>query len=96
MISSRRGSRPRCMSVFLVTERLAPPRSKVVEALRFVGKIVINGNEFPIGTRDFTWPCFRRELAAAELACKLGEPESAHRKIFKQSTEGMDNIRRGD
>jgi hypothetical protein len=67
-----------------------------VEALRFVGKTVTSGNEFPIGTLDFTRPRFRRALAAAELACKLDEPGSDHGKIFKQFIEAMDNIRRGD
>ena len=71
-------------------------RRSIVEALRFVRKTATGGNEFPIGTVDFTRPRFRRALAAAELACKLDEPESAHGKIFKQFAEGMDNIRGGD
>jgi hypothetical protein len=71
-------------------------RLSIVEALRFVGKTVTSGIEFPIGTLDFTRPRFRRAVAAAELACKLDEPGSAHGKIFKQFIEAMDNIRRGD
>jgi hypothetical protein len=71
-------------------------RRSIGEALRFVGKTVTGGNEFPIGTLDFTRTKFRRALAAAELACQLDEPGSAHGKIFNQFTEAMENIWRRD
>jgi hypothetical protein len=67
-----------------------------VEALRFVDITATGGREFPMGALFFTCKRFRRALAAAELACKLNEPESARSKIRKQFAEGMDNIRGGD
>ena len=71
-------------------------RRSIIEALRYVSKTFTRGNTFPIGTMDFTYVRFRRTLAAAELACQLDDPGSAHGKIFNQFLASMEGIWRKD
>lgn len=69
-------------------------RCSIMEALRYVGKTATGGNEFPIGTMDFTRKRFQRALSAAELACQLDERVCAYGKTLNQFVETVQTIHR--